>query len=95
MQPISIADPASILELLADVALRGEGVTTESLLEYVMDEGFMEPIYLSAKGEDSEAYYKGQSHAWGVYQIREWKRVLVISGGGAGKKRRMQITETP
>ena len=94
MQPISIADPDSILELLADVALKGEGVTTENLMEYVMDEGFMEPTYLSAKGEDPEAYYKGQSHAWGVYQVREWKRVLVISGG-TGKERRMQITETP
>jgi hypothetical protein len=94
MQPISIADPDSILEFLADVALRGQGVTTENLLEYVMDEGFMEPTYLSAKGEDPEAYYKGQSHAWEVYQVREWKRVLIISGG-AGKERRMQITETP
>ena len=56
MQPISIADPGSILEFLADVALRGQGVTTENLMEYVMDEGFMEPIYLSAKGEDPEAY---------------------------------------
>ena len=95
MQPISIADPDSILEFLADVALRGEGVTTENLMEFVMDEGFMEPIYLSAKGEDPESYYKGQSHAWGIYQIREWKRVIIISGGGTGKVRRMQITETP
>ena len=94
MQPISIADPDSILEFLADVALRGEGVTTESLMEFVMDEGFMEPIYLSAKGEDSEAYYKGEANAWGVYQLREWKRVLIISGG-SGRARRMQITETP
>jgi len=94
MQPISIADPGSILEFLADVALRGQGVTTENLMEYVMDEGFFEPIYLSAKGEDPEAYYKGESHAWEVYQIREWKRVLIISGG-AGRERRMQITETP
>ncbi len=94
MQPISIADPDSILEFLADVVLRGEGVTTENLMEYVMEEGFMEPIYLSAKGEDPEAYYKGQSHAWGIYQIREWKRVIIISGG-SGKKRRVQITETP
>ena len=59
MQPISIADPESILEFLADVALRGQGVTTENLMEYAMDEGFTEPTYLSAKGEDPEAYYKG------------------------------------
>ncbi len=94
MEPISIADPQSILELLADVTLKGEGLTTDNLMEYVMDEGFMEPIYLSAKGEDPEAYYKGEANAWAVYQVREWKRVLIISGG-SGRERRMQITETP
>jgi hypothetical protein len=94
MQPISIADPQSIMELLSQVALKGEGVKTDNLMEYVMDEGFMEPTYLSAKGEDPEAYYKGEANAWAVYQLREWKRVLVISGG-PGKERRMQITETP
>ncbi len=94
MQPTSIADPESILEFLANVALRGQGITTENLMEYVMDEGFMEPTYLSAKGEDPQAYYKGEANAWGVYQVREWKRVLIISGG-EGRERRMQITETP
>ena len=94
MKPVSIADPQAILELLADVALKGHGVTTDNLMEYVMDEGFMEPTYLSAKGEDPEAYYNGESNAWAVYQVREWKRVLIISGG-AGRERRMQITETP
>jgi len=94
MQPVSIADPDKIFELLADIELKGEGVTTDNLMEYVMDEGFMEPIYLSMKGEDPEAYYKGQANAWSVYQLREWKRVLIISGG-SGRERRMQITETP
>ena len=94
MQPISLADPNAILELLANIALRGKGVIAENLMEYVMDEGFTEPTYLSAKGEDPEAFYKGQSNAWGIYQIREWKRVLIISGG-PGKERRVQITETP
>ena len=94
MEPVSIADPQSIMELLAEVVLKGEGLTTDNLMEYAMDEGFMEPIYLSAKGEDPEAYYKGEANAWSVYQIREWKRVLIISGG-PGKVRRMQITETP
>ena len=94
MQPISIADPQSILELLSQVALKGEGVKTDNLMEYVMDEGFMEPTYLSAKGEDPNAYYKGEANAWAVYQLREWKRVLIISGG-PGKERRLQITETP
>ncbi len=94
MQPRSIADPGSILEFLANVALRGQGVTTENLMEFAMDEGFMEPTYLSVKGEDPQAYYKGEANAWAVYQVREWKRVLIISGG-EGKERRMQITETP
>jgi hypothetical protein len=94
MQPISLADPDAILKLLGNVSLRGKGVTSENLMDYVMDEGFTEPTYLSAKGEDPDAYYQGQPHAWGIYQIREWKRVLIISGG-AGKERRAQITETP
>ncbi len=94
MQPTSIADPESILEFLSNVALRGQGITTENLMEYAMDEGFMEPTYLSAKGEDPQAFYKGEANAWAVYQVREWKRVLIISGG-EGRERRMQITETP
>ena len=94
MQTISIADPESILEFLANVALRGQGITTENLMEYAMDEGFMEPTYLSAKGEDPQAFYMGEANAWAVYQVREWKRVLIISGG-EGRERRMQITETP
>ncbi len=94
MEPVNLADPNAILNFLGKIALRGKGVTTENLLEYVLDEGFTEPIYLSAKGEDPEAYYQGQPSAWAVYQIREWKRVLIISGG-AGQSRRAQITETP
>lgn len=94
MQPINLADPEAIFEVLADIALRGQGVTTENLMDYVLDEGFTEPTYLSAKGEDPEAFYQGNPNAWGIYQIREWKRVLIISGG-PGKERRAQITETP
>lgn len=94
LQPVHLANPDEILTFLSDVSLRGEGLTTENLMEYVLDEGFTEPTYLSAKGEDPGAYYKGQPNAWAVYQIREWKRVLVISGGG-GRPRRAQITETP
>ncbi len=92
--PVSLADPDEILTFLSHVALRGKGMTTESLMDYVLDEGFTEPTYLSAKGEDSQAFYQGQPNAWAVYQIREWKRVLVVSGGGE-RERRVQITETP
>ena len=94
MAPINLADPAEILNFLVDISLKGEGLTTDNLLDYVLDEGFTEPTYLSAKGEDPDAYFKGESNAWAVYQIREWKRVLIISGGGI-RGRRAQITETP
>jgi len=92
--PVNLADPDEILNFLADVSLAGNGLTVDNLMEYVLDEGFTEPTYLSAKGEDPEAFYRGQANAWAVYQIREWKRVLVISGG-EGRARRAQITETP
>ncbi len=94
MNQITVQNPDEILSLLADVALRGEGFTSECLMDYVLDEGFTEPIYLNASGEDPSAYYKGHPNAWAVYQVREWKRVLTISGG-PGKQRRVQITETP
>jgi len=81
MEAISLADPDEILNFLADVSLQGKGLTTDNLMDYVMDEGFVEPIYLNAKGEDPEAYYKGQPNAWAIYQVREWKRVLTITGG--------------
>lgn len=94
MDPLNLGNPEEIFVFLADVSLRGKGLTTDNLMEYVLDEGFTEPTYLNAKGEDPDAYYKGQPNAWAVYQVREWKRVLVISGG-EGKERRAQITETP
>jgi len=94
MTPITLGNPEEILNLLAEVTLRGKGFTTECLMDYVFDEGFTEPIYLNANGEDPDAFYKGQPNAWAVYQIREWKRVLTISGG-PGKERRVKITETP
>lgn len=94
MDPLNLGNPEEIFVFLADVSLRGNGLTTDNLMEYVLDEGFTEPTYLNAKGEDPDAYYKGQPNAWAIYQVREWKRVLVISGG-EGKERRAQITETP
>ncbi len=94
MEPLTLQKPDEILNWLADVSLRGKGFTTECLLDYVLDEGFMEPIYLNASGEVPDAFYKGQPNAWAIYQVREWKRVLTVSGG-PGKERRVQITETP
>ncbi|HSA85165.1 MAG TPA: hypothetical protein VLE46_03215, partial [Nitrospira sp.] len=94
MNPITIQNPDEILNVLADVTLRGTGFTTESLLDYVLEEGFTEPIFLNASGEDPTAFFKGQPNAWAIYQVREWKRVLTISGG-PGQERRARITETP
>ena len=94
MNPITVQNPEDILSMLAEVSLRGSGFVTDCLLDYVLDEGFTEPIYFNASGEDPNAFFKGQSPAWAVYQIREWKRVLTVSGG-SGKERRVQITETP
>jgi len=92
--PITLADPDEILTFLAHVVLRGKGMTTENLMDYVLDEGFTEPTYLSAKGADAQAYFKGQPNAWSIYQLREWQRVHVVSGGDE-RERRVQITETP
>ena len=50
MEPITIQKSDDILNLLADVSLRGKGFTTECLLDYVLDEGFTEPNYLNASG---------------------------------------------
>jgi hypothetical protein len=94
MNQITIQNPEDILSMLAEVSLRGSGFVTDCLLDYALEEGFTEPIFLNASGEDPDAYFKGQSPAWAVYQIREWKRVMTVSGG-PGKERRVQITETP
>ena len=94
MDSTTIQQSDDILNLLAEISLQGKGFTTDCLLDYVLDEGFTEPIYLNASGHDPDAFYKGQPNAWAIYQVREWKRVLTVSGG-PGKERRVQITETP
>ena len=94
MNPVTMQNPDDILHFLAEVSLKGSGFITDCLLDYVLEEGFTEPIYLSTSGEDPDAFYQGQPNAWAVYQIREWKRVLTVSGGG-GRERRVQIRETP
>ena len=94
MQSLTIQSTEEIFKVLADVSLKGRGVTAESLLDKVLDEGFTEPIYFNATGEDPDAYYRGTPNAWAVYTIREWKRVMMVSGG-PGQERRIQITETP
>ncbi len=93
-QPITIHDPEEIIKVLGEIVLKGYGFTSENLLESVLDDGFTEPTYLTATGEDPNAFYQGQAPAWANYQIREWKRVFTVSLGSNGE-RRCRITETP
>src|SRR5437879_8919264 len=86
MEPVTLQSTEDIFKLLAEVSLKGKGLTAECLLDKVLDEGFTEPIYLSATGEDPDAFYQGKPNAWAVYQIREWKRVMMISGGPGDRK---------
>lgn len=58
MKAITIQNPDEILTLLADVSLRGTGFTTDSLLDYALEEGFTEPIFLNASGEDPTAFLR-------------------------------------
>ena len=94
MKPLTLNGPEEIMKVLNEIALKGRGFTTENLLESALDAGFTEPIYLSASGEDPEAFYQGKAPAWATYQIREWKRVFMVSVGSSGE-RRFRITETP
>lgn len=94
MESLTIQSTEEIFKVLADISLKGRGATAESLLDAVLDEGFTEPIYFNATGEDPDAYYQGKPNAWAVYTIREWKRVMMVSGG-PGRERRIQLTETP
>src|SRR5207245_11016705 len=94
MEPVTLQSTEDIFKLLAEVSLKGKGLTSECLLDKVLDEGFTEPIYLSATGEDPDAYYQGKPHAWAVNQIRQCNRTMMICGS-LRKERRNQIKVTP
>lgn len=94
MEPITLNHTAEILNFLNDIALKGKGFKTDSLLDQALDAGFTAPDYLTAYGEDPDASYKGKSPAWAVYHVRQWKRVFMVYGG-EGRERRVQLTETP
>ena len=88
MNHVTVQNPEDILSILAEVSLRGSGFVTDCLLDYVLEEGFTEPIYFNASGEDPDAYFKGQSPAWAGLGPKARIR-------NPGKERRVQITETP
>ena len=87
------SNPDEILSLLAEVALRGSGFVTECLLDYVLDEGFTEPIYLNASGEDPDAYFRTVTGLGSVSGSGMETRADYF--GRSRRQRRVQITETP
>ncbi len=94
MEPLVLTNWEEINRLLAEVALRGGGFTTECLLDSVMEAGISAPDYLKATGADPNAFYQGAPGAWGSYHIREGKKVFLIFGGDTGA-RRSHVSDTP
>ena len=94
MDSSTLTDSRAILILLSQVALRGRGFITESLVDDLLDAGFTDPEHLTATGTDPDAFYEGKPNAWANYHIRQWKRVFTVSGG-PNKERRTHIVETP
>jgi len=94
MEPLVLTNTEKILQVLADIELKGEGFVTVTLIGEVLDAGISEPDFFKASGIDPEAYYKGNPNAWSTYQVRQSKKVYMVYGG-AGKVRRSQIADTP
>lgn len=94
MDPLVLTNSEEILQVLADIELKGEGFVTDTLIGEVLDAGISEPDFFKASGVDPEAYYKGNPNAWGTYQVRQSKKVYMVYGG-AGKVRRSHIADTP
>ncbi len=92
MEPVTLTHSEAILKLLSEIALRGQGFTTECLLFEALDAGLSEPDYFNATGVDAEAYYQDQPHAWATYHIRQSKKVVMVYGGTV---RRLHIADTP
>ena len=91
-EPLTLTNTEEIQEVLAHIELKGEGFTTECLLADVLDAGINEPDYLSASGEDPNAYFHGKPNAWANYHVRQSKKVMNIYGGMV---RRSHIADTP
>lgn len=91
-EPLTLTNSEEILELLANIELKGHGFVTPCLLDDVLDAGISEPDYLTASGEDPQAFYHNQPNAWANYHIRQSKKVFNVYGGMI---RRSQIADTP
>jgi hypothetical protein len=94
MEPLTLTNSEQIMEVLVHVHLKGQGFTTECLLDNVLDAGINAPDYFAASGADPDAYYQEEPGAWSDYHVRQSKKVFIVYGG-AGKIRRSQITDTP
>ncbi|MFY9270294.1 MAG: hypothetical protein WAO55_11175 [Candidatus Manganitrophaceae bacterium] len=94
MESLILTNSEEILKVLSNVALKGQGFTTECLVGEVLDAGLSEPDYLNATGEDPDASYNGQPNAWANYHVRQSKKVFMVYGG-PNKVRTFHIADTP
>ncbi len=94
MKELILTNSNKILQTLAEIELKGDGFVSDCLAGEVMDAGLSEPDFFKAYGTDPDAYYKGEPNAWETYHVRQSKKVFMVYGG-AGKKRRSQIADTP
>jgi len=94
MEPIQLYHTEEIQQALSKIALTGLGFCTDCLYADLIDVGITHPDFFKAHGKDPDALYDGLSPSWGIYHIRQGKKVFMIYGG-EGKPRRTQFTETP
>jgi hypothetical protein len=94
LNPLTLTNSQEILEILANIQLKGKGFITECLLDDVLDAGINEPDFLSATSEDPEAYYQGKPGAWANYHVRQSKKVFYVYGG-PNTVRTSRIVDTP
>jgi hypothetical protein len=93
-KPLTLTNSEEILEVLTNIQLKGKGFTSECLLADVLDAGINEPDFLSASGEDPEAFYQGKPNAWGNYHVRQSKKLFYVYGG-PNTVRTSRIVDTP
>ena len=94
MEPLQLYNAEEIQQILSKILLKGLGFCTDCLYADVVEVGITHPDFLKAQGKDNDASYDGKSPAWGIYHVRQGKKVFMVYGG-EGKPRRTQFTETP
>lgn len=94
MEPLTLTNSDQIMKVLSEIVLKGRGFCTDCLLVDVMDAGLIAPDFLTASGEDPDAYYQERSPAWATYHIRQGKNVFAVYGG-KGVERRCHSATTP